>query len=49
MTTGMVCKNIVAGSDNPPVVVDETAIFPNCAEDIIFGASLDNNVLCIAK
>ena len=34
---------------NPPVVVDETAIFPNCVEDIIFGASFDNNVLCIAE
>jgi len=49
MTTGKVCKNIVAGPGNPPVVVDETAIFPNCAEDIIFGASFDNNVLCISE
>ena len=49
MTTGKICKNIVAGPGNPPVVVDETAIFPNCAEDIIFGASFDNNVLCVAE
>ncbi|MCX6257321.1 MAG: aldehyde dehydrogenase [Bacteroidia bacterium] len=49
MTTGKTCKTIAAGPGNPPVVVDETAIFPNCAEDIIFGASFDNNVLCIAE
>lgn len=49
MTTGKICKNIVAGPGNPPVVVDETAIFPNCVGDIIFGASFDNNVLCIAE
>ncbi len=49
MTTGKICKTIAAGPGNPPVVVDETAIFPNCAEDIIFGASFDNNLLCIAE
>ena len=49
MTTGKTCKTIAAGPGNPPVVVDETAIFPKCAEDIIFGASFDNNVLCIAE
>ncbi|WP_291125208.1 aldehyde dehydrogenase [Flavobacterium sp. UBA6031] len=49
MSTGKVCKTIAAGPGNPPVVVDETAIFPNCVEDIIFGASFDNNVLCIAE
>lgn len=49
MTTGKTCKTIAAGPGNPPVVVDETAIFPQCAEDIIFGASFDNNVLCIAE
>ena len=49
MTTGKSCKTIAAGPGNPPVVVDETAIFPKCAEDIIFGASFDNNVLCIAE
>lgn len=27
------------------VVVDATAIFPTCVLEIIFGASLDNNVL----
>jgi acyl-CoA reductase-like NAD-dependent aldehyde dehydrogenase len=49
MTTGKICKTIAAGPGNPPIVVDETAIFPNCAEDIIFGASFDNNLLCIAE
>jgi propionaldehyde dehydrogenase len=49
MTTGKICKTIAAGPGNPPVVVDETAIFPKCVEDIIFGASFDNNVLCIAE
>jgi len=49
MTTGKICKIIAAGPGNPPVVVDETAIFPKCAEDIIFGASFDNNVLCISE
>jgi propionaldehyde dehydrogenase len=49
LTTGKICKTIAAGPGNPPVVVDETAIFPDCAQDIIFGASFDNNVLCIAE
>jgi aldehyde dehydrogenase len=49
MTTGKVCKIIAAGPGNPPVVVDETALFPQCAKDIIYGASFDNNVLCIAE
>ena len=49
MTTGKICKTIAAGPGNPPVVVDETAIFPKCAEDIIYGASFDNNVLCIGE
>jgi len=49
MTVGKACKTIAAGPGNPPVVVDETAIFPKCAQDVIFGASFDNNVLCIAE
>lgn len=49
MTTGKACKTIAAGPGNPPVVVDETAIFPGCVQEIIFGASFDNNVLCIAE
>jgi acyl-CoA reductase-like NAD-dependent aldehyde dehydrogenase len=49
MSTGKICKTIAAGPGNPPVVVDETALFPNCVEDIIFGASFDNNILCISE
>lgn len=49
MTVGKTCKTIAAGPGNPPVVVDETAIFPKCAQDVIFGASFDNNVLCTAE
>ncbi|MBI5211616.1 MAG: aldehyde dehydrogenase [Elusimicrobia bacterium] len=49
MTVGKTCKTIAAGPGNPPVVVDGTARFPQCASDIIFGASFDNNVLCIAE
>jgi propionaldehyde dehydrogenase len=49
MTTGKPCKTIAAGPGNPPVVVDETALFPACVQNIIFGASFDNNVLCIAE
>ncbi|MBI5202928.1 MAG: aldehyde dehydrogenase, partial [Elusimicrobia bacterium] len=49
MTVGKTCKTIAAGPGNPPVVVDDTAIFPKCAQDIIFGASFDNQVLCTAE
>jgi propionaldehyde dehydrogenase len=49
MSIGKICKTIAAGPGNPPVVVDETAVFPACVENIIFGASFDNNVLCIAE
>ncbi len=40
---------IAAGPGNPPVVIDETAQFPKCAEDVISGASFDNGVLCTAE
>jgi acyl-CoA reductase-like NAD-dependent aldehyde dehydrogenase len=42
-------KVIAAGPGNPPVVVDETAELPKAARDIISGASLDNNIVCIAE
>lgn len=42
-------KVIAAGPGNPPVVVDETADIEKAAQDIIAGASLDNNILCIAE
>lgn len=49
MTSGKPCKTIAAGPGNPPIVVDETAVFPDCAQEIIFGCGFDNNVLCIAE
>jgi acyl-CoA reductase-like NAD-dependent aldehyde dehydrogenase len=47
MSTGKKC--IAAGPGNPPAVVDETAILPRAARDIIAGASLDNNIVCIVE
>jgi len=44
MTSGT--RAICAGPGNPPVVVDETAVFPQAAKDIVTGASFDNNILC---
>ena len=40
-------KVIAAGPGNPPTVVDETADIPKAARDIVSGASLDNNIICI--
>ena len=42
-------KVIAAGPGNPPVVVDETADIEQAARDIVRGASLDNNIVCIAE
>lgn len=42
-------KAIGAGAGNPPVVVDETADIEKAAEDIVNGASFDNNLPCIAE
>lgn len=42
-------KVIAAGPGNPPVVVDETADLDQAARGIIKGASLDNNIVCIAE
>ncbi len=47
MKTGK--KVIAAGPGNPPVIVDDTAVIPYAARDIVDGASFDNNVLCIAE
>lgn len=44
MTSGT--RAICAGPGNPPVIVDETAVFPKAAKDIVIGASFDNNILC---
>jgi propionaldehyde dehydrogenase len=42
-------KVIAAGPGNPPAVVDETADLTQAAQDIIAGATLDNNILCTAE
>lgn len=42
-------KVIAAGPGNPPTIVDETADIETAAKHIIDGASLDNNILCIAE
>lgn len=42
-------KTIGAGAGNPPSLVDETANIEKAAKDIVFGASFDNNILCIAE
>ncbi|NOZ21993.1 MAG: aldehyde dehydrogenase EutE [Planctomycetes bacterium] len=42
-------KVIAAGPGNPPVVVDETADLAQAGRDIVLGASLDNNIVCILE
>ncbi len=42
-------RAIAAGPGNPPVIVDETADIAKAAKDIVFGASLDNNIICIVE
>jgi len=42
-------RGIAAGAGNPPVLVDETANIRKAAQDIINGASFDNNLPCIAE
>ena len=42
-------KSISAGPGNPPAVVDETADLAKAANAIMRGASLDNNIVCIAE
>jgi propionaldehyde dehydrogenase len=42
-------KVVAAGPGNPPVIVDETADVEKAAKDIVDGASMDNNVLCVAE
>ncbi len=42
-------RAIAAGPGNPPVVVDETADIQAAGRDIVFGASLDNNIICIVE
>ena len=38
---------IAAGAGNPPGVVDETADIARAARDIAWGASFDNNIICV--
>lgn len=38
---------IAAGAGNPPVLVDETANIAQAARDIVWGASFDNNIICV--
>jgi len=42
-------KAICAGPGNPPVVVDSSANLQQAARDIYWGASLDNNIVCIVE
>ncbi|MCO4760572.1 MAG: aldehyde dehydrogenase EutE [Myxococcales bacterium] len=42
-------RAVCAGPGNPPTVVDETANIRNAARDIVAGASLDNNIVCIVE
>jgi acyl-CoA reductase-like NAD-dependent aldehyde dehydrogenase len=47
MTSGK--RAIAAGPGNPPAVVDATAHLEKAARDIVDGASLDNNIVCIVE
>jgi len=42
-------KVIAAGPGNPPALIDETAILPQAARDIVAGHSFDNNIICICE
>jgi aldehyde dehydrogenase len=42
-------KAICAGPGNPPAVVDATCNLEKTADAIVRGASLDNNIVCIAE
>jgi len=47
MTSGK--RAICAGPGNPPCLVDETADLNLAARGMIAGASIDNNIVCIAE
>lgn len=42
-------KAITAGPGNPPAVVDETANLRDAARHLIEGATIDNNIVCVAE
>jgi len=47
MTSGG--RAICAGPGNPPAVVDETSDIKKAADNIVYGAGFDNNVLCTSE
>jgi len=42
-------RAICAGPGNPPVVVDETADLAQAGRDVVLGASMDNNIICVVE
>lgn len=42
-------RAVCAGPGNPPVLVDGTSCLDNAAKCVVFGASYDNNLLCIGE
>jgi aldehyde dehydrogenase len=42
-------RAVCAGPGNPPVLIDGTGCLDHAAQCIIFGASYDNNLLCIGE
>ena len=42
-------RAICAGPGNPPVVVDETADLEQAGRDVVLGAGMDNNIICIVE
>src|SRR5689334_9180013 len=42
-------RAICAGPGNPPVVVDETADVAQAGRDVVLGASMDNNIICVVE
>ncbi len=42
-------RAICAGPGNPPVLVDGTSCLDRAAQNVVFGAAYDNNLLCIGE
>ncbi len=42
-------RAVAAGPGNPPALVDETADLEQAAKNLVAGASLDNNIVCIVE
>ncbi len=47
MKSGKRC--VGAGPGNPPVIVDDTADIERAGRDIVAGASMDNNIICVIE